>query len=366
MATKKEHGKTRQKNGTGSFYHRTDSTVQYRVYMGLRVDGKPWRPSFYGKDEKEALSSYKEWLKDSGNIPIEKVSTVGEWADKWLELYKKNGKQKVAYSTYCNYKFYVDRHIKPHIGHLRFAQVRPAHIEQLFTKLPADTSQSTLRFILVTLNGIFNTAIANRLCTENPVKPMPASRTDPEDIQVFAPSQITKMLEDAKTHPYGIYVLLPLYTGMRGSEITALQWANVDYENEQIKVCASMTRAEAGGYEVGKTKSRRTRFIAMPQLLIEALKKVSVNSLFVLHNKDSTPLTSSQFRKRYKKFFAETSNEFLSPHKCRHTYATYLLRGGADLRSVQTLLGHSKVATTEIYTHVNADDLKNNIRKLGY
>jgi site-specific recombinase XerD len=356
----------RQKNGTGSFYKRKDGTVQYRVRMGIGADGKPWRPSFYGKDEKEALQAYQEWLKNSGSAPIEKVKTVGEWADKWLELYKKNGKKKVAYSTYRNYKMYVDKHIKPHIGKLKFEQVRPAHIEQLYTKLPSDMSHSAKRHINIALNGIFKTAIENRFCKENPVQSMPMPQDNAGTVKVFAPQQVAKIISDAKTHPNGIYVLLPLYTGMRASEMTALMWSAIDFKNDEIIIRSAMTRAESGGYEEGQTKSRKSRIVPISAELKSVLQALPMTGLYVLSEGGSGPLTLHQYEYRYAKFFKDTGNEYLSPHKCRHTYATYLLRGGADLRVIQTLLGHSKIGVTEIYTEVDVDDLKNNITKLSY
>lgn len=56
----------------------------------------------------------------------------------------------------------------------------------------------------------------------------------------------------------------------------------------------------------------------------------------------------------------------MPPHKCRHTFATYMLRSGADIRAIQTLLGHATLKTTEIYTEVDVDDLKNNVKKLNF
>jgi site-specific recombinase XerD len=353
----------RQSNGAGTYISRKDGTVEYRISNGIGTGGNPRTKSFYGKNKKAAREKYEAWKAESGNVQIEKVKTVGEWADKWLAIYKKNN---VAYSTYRNYKMYVENHITPRIGSLRFEQVRPAHIEQLFNDLPKDMSQSARRHINITLNGIFKTAIENHFCKENPVKPMPMPQTDPEEIKVFSHEQVKLIMEKAPAHPNGIYVLLPLYTGMRIGEIAALMRTSVDFGNEQIMIRAAMTRAEAGGYEEGKTKSRKARVAPIPEELKAALQKLPTSGLYVLCGKGGAPLTIHQYEYRYKKFFKDTGIEYLSPHKCRHTYATYLLRGGADLRVVQILLGHSHVATTEIYTHVNTDDLKNNVMKLGY
>ena len=55
-----------------------------------------------------------------------------------------------------------------------------------------------------------------------------------------------------------------------------------------------------------------------------------------------------------------------APHKLRHTYATYLIKGGAELRAVQTLLGHSSVKVTEIYTHVDTEDRRKATAQLAY
>jgi len=81
---------------------------------------------------------------------------------------------------------------------------------------------------------------------------------------------------------------------------------------------------------------------------------------------DGKPMTKDQFNYRYKKFIKASGVEYKSGHKCRHSFATYLLNSGVNIHVVRELLGHSDIATTQIYTHVNTEDLKDNIIKLKY
>lgn len=351
----------RQSNGTGTFYER-NGRFEYRVSVGIGMDGKAVRKTFYGHTKKECLKKYQDWLKgNKKGPPIEKVKTVGEWADRWLELYKKG---KVAYGTYRNYEMYVNNHIKPALGRLKFEQVRPAHIEEFFL-LKEELSDSAQHSLYVVLKAIFDTAIRNHLCLENPVEPRGKRAMEEQfTIQVFPLHEIESIL--SSDNAYAVYPQLLLYTGLRVGELLALKWTDIDLENDIIKISHAVAQAEGGGYEEKGTKSGKTRYIGIPPKLKVLLLSLPKRGLYLLLDREGKRMTPDQFKGIYKKFFIQTGLEYLSPHKCRHTYATYLIKGGAELRAVQTMLGHSKSEVTELYTHVDTGDIKNNVSKLAY
>lgn len=350
----------RRAKGTGSIRKKANGIYEYRVCLGIGIDGKNIYKSFYSKKQKEAIQKYKNWLQENENTPIEKVTTVAEWSKKWLEIYKKD---KVQYNTYSNYKMYVEKHIIPALGHLKLEQVRPAHIEQFFL-MKKQLSNSAQHHINIALKNIFETAIENRLCVSNPVSALKVPRKQEKEIDVFSKDEIENIINKANSHKYGYLVLLLLYTGLRINEMTALQWNDVDIENEIITIRHAFTRSQ-NGWILKSPKSGKIRYVGITSPLKSILSSIPKESLFVV-SENRNNLTMHQYEKRYKSFFDDTGIRYLSPHKCRHTYATYLLRGGADLRAVQSLLGHSSTTVTEIYTHINVDDIKNNTLKLGY
>lgn len=152
-------------------------------------------------------------------------------------------------------------------------------------------------------------------------------------------------------------ILEMLYdTGLRVSELCNLEISDLDYSRNYIKVLG---------------KGKKERIIPMIESLKNALydyitfsrsellmksKEERTNKLFL--NQRGKALTTRGVRVILDEITNQTSEKIkIHPHMIRHTFATHLLNGGADLRSVQSLLGHVNLSTTQIYTHISKEQL---------
>lgn len=142
--------------------------------------------------------------------------------------------------------------------------------------------------------------------------------------------------------------------GARISESSGLRLDNVDFKNGQVKVFGKGSKERIIPlHEMALVTMRNYMNFGRPKLLGE--KK----SEFFFVSTRGNQMTTDAIRKMFKQTLRSADlDETLSPHDMRHTFATDLLAGGADLRSVQEMLGHSSLSTTQIYTHLSAARLK--------
>lgn len=137
-------------------------------------------------------------------------------------------------------------------------------------------------------------------------------------------------------------------TGMRISELVGLNVQDIDFISGVTKVMG---------------KGRKERIVPIGEAALKAVRdylekrKKQADELFL--NKNGRRITDRGVRGIVRKYIRLTSmRQGISPHTFRHSFATHLLNRGADLRSVQELLGHANLATTQIYTHLTTDRLK--------
>lgn len=146
-------------------------------------------------------------------------------------------------------------------------------------------------------------------------------------------------------------ILETLYSaGLRVSELCGLDWEAVDFENELVRVFG---------------KGRKERVVPLGRVALEALRayrraleELGIASPAVFVNRRGGRLTARSVARIVRAAALRSGTPVAaSPHSLRHSFATHLLNQGADLRSIQEMLGHARLSTTQRYTHVNLDHL---------
>ncbi|MFC0043547.1 tyrosine recombinase XerC [Metabacillus iocasae] len=145
-------------------------------------------------------------------------------------------------------------------------------------------------------------------------------------------------------------------TGIRVSECVAIKLADIDFSAQTILVTGKRNKQRYvpfGSY----AKIALQTYINEGRIHLLQKSQSHTNALFLNHR--GTALTARGIRLILDKLVKQTAeNIHITPHMFRHTFATHLLNEGADLRTVQELLGHEHLSTTQIYTHVTKDRLK--------
>jgi len=142
--------------------------------------------------------------------------------------------------------------------------------------------------------------------------------------------------------------------GLRAEEIVSLNIADVDHDAEQLRV---------------EGKGSKTRFVPAGEVALKAVRLYLERARPALRGDDEQPalflsrsgrrLGTSDVRRRLRAWTTRAGIPGgISPHALRHSFATHLLDGGADLRSIQELLGHSSISTTQVYTRVESARLR--------
>jgi integrase/recombinase XerC len=245
----------------------------------------------------------------------------------------------------------------------------------------AQLTTRLLRAWLAWLNdqGYARTTIARRLAamrswcrflcrqgvlSSNPASGLRGPRQEKKLPGFLSKDDMLHLLEAPGDTPLGLRdraILETLYSaGLRVSELTGLNVADLDLEDGLVSV-----RGKGRRERLALLGPPATAAIATWLPLRGALagpKAESQPALFL--NKNGTRLSSRSVGRSLEKYLKQAGlDPRASPHTLRHSFATHLLDGGADIRSVQELLGHKSLGTTQIYTHVSTERLRDSYHK---
>lgn len=240
--------------------------------------------------------------------------------------------------------------------------------------ISSGSSPATVRRKLSSIRSFFRHLVKKNLIVENPCQAVRGPKVPHNLPRILSIEETSRFLEapvkelkslSVKASNYKLKrfslvrdqaVFEFLYsTGCRISEATALNWKDIDFRNGSVIV---------------KGKGGKERLCILGAKAVSALNTLKTVAGETIANFDypngplfpdskAGRLSPREIERNMKTYLALADlPETVTPHKLRHSFATHLLDAGADLRSVQEMLGHSSLSTTQIYTHVSIERLK--------
>ncbi|WP_294373548.1 tyrosine recombinase [uncultured Slackia sp.] len=229
----------------------------------------------------------------------------------------------------------------------------------------AQYSRRTVNRRLSSIRSFFRWLAAEGLVESNPADVVSGPKLARSLPRTIPPADMARLLSvwrgsDKPSDMRNRAILEFLYAcGARISETSGLLVDNVDFDTAQVRVFGKGSKERIVPlHELAIASMRDYLFNARPALL------AGKESPYFFVSTRGNRMSPDALRKMFKQsLLAAGLDQTLSPHDMRHTFATDLVEGGADLRSVQEMLGHSSLSTTQIYTHVSISHLKEEHRR---
>jgi integrase/recombinase XerC/integrase/recombinase XerD len=218
---------------------------------------------------------------------------------------------------------------------------------------------STTARKLAAVRAFFRTLVEHGELGANPADLLPAPKQPQRLPRTLKPTDVAGLLDAIPaSSPLELrdraMFELAYSSGLRAEELVDLDVASVDFDGEQVRV---------------EGKGAKTRFVPVGEPALKAIGLYLERARPALENGDGHPalllsksgrrLSTSDVRRRLRAWARHAATQgAVHPHALRHSFATHLLEGGADLRAIQELLGHSSISTTQVYTRVESARLR--------
>lgn len=362
------------------------------MYLGRGPDGKPRYRYFTVQPTREAaqallIDALSKRLQGTYVAPTR--MTVGELLDRWLAHVEARRPR-----TYPWYRYVVEAHLRPGLGHIPLQQLTPMDVDEHYARelrkgRKADgwgkragdgLAPATVHAQHRVLRAALRQAVRWRLLASNPMDQVTTPEPGWKEHRALTAAQARTLMAVAEEHArYPELYVLAMTTGMRQGELLALRWS--DLEIPLCYVRHALKRPHGGGWRLEAPKTERgVRTIWLLPQAIEALERVRVRQQaekalagdcyqdhgFVFSQPNGEPLDGHNISQREFKHLLElarlpTSVRF---HDLRHTAATLLREAGVDSITIQAILGHADLATTQRYTAVVLDVLQDAAARL--
>lgn len=277
---------------------------------------------------------------------------------KWsnaIDDYYQWKQKKIAYSTYTSMKTILNMHTKVwvdrHIDSFHAAEIE-AHIEAVYTEEALESKRKLLRFI----RDVFNRQIQLGKLNINPCAGLTFGNAPEKELIAMSRPEMDLLLRKAQelNHPWFVIWRVVYELGLRSGEGLGLKWTDVDFNNNQVVICRSYCSKSK---KFGPTKNRKTRTIPLNQSLsafLKELKLTCTESEFVLPQ--ITEWKRGDAAEILRTFQSDLGIRQTNFHSLRASFITHLLLQKVPVTTVQLMVGHSDLKTTQRYVRLVASD----------
>jgi integrase len=354
----------------GQIIKRGDRTWVVRVFTGRDGNGKRRYINKTIKGNKKDAETYltTTLTNISAGTFVEPVKlTVEEYLDKWLAT----AKARLRERTHDDYSEKLKRYVRPVIGKLKLADVRPLDVQLIYTAMAErNLSPRTVRYTHTILSSALKQAVRWNMLVRNPCVGLDLPRMKHKEMQAFSPEEAGRFLATAMEDECGLVFAFALATGMRPEEYLALKWPDIDLEIRTAVVTRTLVWRKGGGWCFGEPKTTRSRrTVPFPQSIGKALKthrsrqaetRLRLGTSYASDNLvfctgDGKPLNLRNLTQRHFKPILKRAglSETFRLYDLRHTCASLLLGANEHPKVVSERLGHASITLTlDTYSHV--------------
>lgn len=236
--------------------------------------------------------------------------------------------------------------------------IKQSIIEDYLSYLNTNKDSRTIARNMTSLNNFFKYLMIEKVIEVNPCEFIDRPKLSKKLPNVLSVEEVDKLL-DIKLNTRFDYrnkaMLELLYSsGLRISELVNLTTRDIDFTNSIVRCFGKGSKER-----IVPINEYSLYYIKLYYDMRDTFFKGKINDYLFLNN-HGKELTRQGFNKILNKILEEKNiKKEVTPHTLRHSFATHMLNGGADLRSIQILLGHSDISTTKIYTHISREKIKN-------
>jgi integrase len=344
---------------------------KYPYTKTFTFDGRKYKVYANSKSELAVKVAMRRRDLEEGKRSISKNMLTKDWAKIWVDEYKA---PTVSASTLVGVRAILNASILPAVGSMPLKAIRHIHCQRIITAAK-DKSRSHMNKLRYYMCDLFDAAIKNHLLIENPAADLDIPKTTAGTHRALTDAERAALLSVCESNPYGLWVLVMLYCGLRPGETERIQGRHIDLKKRLLHVDGTKTTAAK-------------RDVPINEILAGKLAEAKVAPFdYLFKNSADRPINKTNRKRMWESITKDMHIKMggahdygqlkrilppyavaadLVPYCLRHTFCTDLQSAGVPINVAKELMGHTSIEmTARVYTHSSADTLENAREKMN-